>query len=428
MSLIRSQRFLPLFLTQFFGAFNDNFLKNALVVMAAYRLAASGGEIGKTANLAAAFFILPYFIFSAFAGQLADKYDKARYVRLVKLAEILLMAGAAAGFLCRSIPLLLVILALMGTQSAFFSPAKYSLLPCLLKKEELLRGNAWIESGTYCSILAGAVAGSLLVCLPAGEWLCGGVLVILAFAGFLTSMKIPSVPSNVPDLKLDWNLFRQTLRILSLHIWKNRTVRLCVLSVSMFWMAGSLYIAQTPAFAKIRLGGDEKICTLFFVIFSVGVAAGASLANRLFGKRDRFSDGLLIAAILLMALLTFDLARIASGPESAAVLPCREIFRTGLFYRLSADFFLIAVCGGFWAIPLQTLMQTACPKAQLARVIAGNNIVNSFAMAFGTLLAAQLIRQGYGVPRIFLLLGIALLLSLPLTFPLLSREKTGRRT
>lgn len=427
MSLIRSQRFLPLFLTQFFGAVNDNFLKNALVVMAAYRLSASGGEIGKTANLAAALFILPYFLFSAFAGQLADKYDKAHYARFVKLAEILLMAAAAIGFLFRSVPFLLGVLALMGTQSAFFSPAKYSLLPCLLKKEELLRGNAWIEGGNYCAILAGTIAGSLLICAPDGEWLCGIFLLVLAFAGFFTSLKILSAPSPVPDLKIDWNFFRQTVRILACDIWKNRPVRLCVLSVSMFWMAGSLYIAQTPVLAKIHLGGNEKICTLFFVIFSVGVAAGASLAGRLFRKPDGSFDGRLAAAVVLMALLTFDLARIASGPEQCAVFACAEVFRMPLFYRLCADFFLIAVCGGFWAIPLQTRMQAASPKECLARVIAGNNIVNSFAMAGGTLSAAVLIRLGYGVPLIFLLLGTALLLTMPLTFPLLSREKTKRR-
>ncbi len=412
MKYVFTRRFLPLFLTQFFGAANDNFLKNALLILVSYHLSRTEAEAGSISNIAAGLFILPYFLFSSLAGQLADKYDKSSYAKIVKLAEIILMLIAGLGFLWKKLILLLPILFFMGAQSTFFSPAKYALLPTHLKQEELLGGNAWIGGGTYLAILTGSLCGGLIMSVPGGHLWCGVVLILCAIAGFLTSLAIPSAPADDPDLKIDWNLFRTTMEILRDAVWRQPVVRSCIISSSVFWMAGSLYITQMPIFTKHILGGGELVCTYFFILFSIGVGIGAIGANFLFRNRDqigRYAAG----AVFLMGILTLDLAVCAWTGKG---IQSEGIERNPLFYRTSFDLLCIAVCGGVWSVPLQALMQSEAKHEMLARTIAGNNIVNSFAMTFGAVLTAVMMFFGWGTGAVFAGLTVVLTLCAIYTF------------
>lgn len=421
-AFVRSRRFLPLFATQFFGAFNDNFLKNALLVMVAYGGTRSTGEVGMLSNLAAGLFIMPYFIFSVFAGQLADKFDKARYCVWVKVAEIVLMLAAAAGFLLHSEYFLLGVLFFMGAQSTFFSPAKYSLLPELLDRDELMCGNAWIEGGTYLAILAGLTAGGLVVNRPGGGMWCGAILVFFAVVGCLASRFIPHTGSGESGLRLDWNFFRQNWKILYGNVYLQRIVRICVLSDSFFWLAGSLYITVLAIFTRQTIGGSENICTLFFVLFSVGVGAGAMAANVVFKGRIAISRGVVIA-IAAMALFTFDLAFLAFSGGAGSRLSDGEVLTTFRFYRASADLFLLAACGGMWSVPVQSLLQISSRRDVLARVIAGNNIVNAFFMAAGAVVMGLLTGAGLPVWGNLVLIGLLVLAGGTVTLPLVKKHR-----
>ena len=424
MSFLLSKRFLPLFTAQFFGAVNDNFLKNAMLIMVTYQLGRNSSEIGGISNLAAGLFILPYFLFSAVAGQLADKFDKAPYCRWIKLWEVILMLIACLGFYLKSLPLLLVILFFMGAQSTFFSPAKYALLPTHLKDEELLAGNVWIGGGTYLAILCGVVSGGVVISLPHGDILCGILLTTMAVLGYAASRHIPSAPAAVPEQRIDWNIFRQTWKIMACEIWRHPVIRRCVYSVTVFWLAGSLYITQMPLFTKLKLGGNEFVCTFFFVLFSVGIGIGAGIVNKMLKGAVKLT-GAYIFCIAGMGLFTLDIAYLAwQLPTLPELVDTAVLLKKFVFYRVVFDLLMIAVCGGIWSVPLQALMQKSAEKNVLSKVIAGNNVANSFYMAAGAIVSAAVLRLGVSVAWIFAGVAAVIFYAAYFTVPLVANKVT----
>jgi acyl-[acyl-carrier-protein]-phospholipid O-acyltransferase/long-chain-fatty-acid--[acyl-carrier-protein] ligase len=412
-----------LFTAQFFGAVNDNFLKNAMLIMVTYQLGKTESQIGSISNLAAGLFILPYFLFSTIAGQLADKFDKSVFCRWIKLWEVILMLAAWIGFLLGCLPFLLLILFFMGAQSTFFSPAKYALLPTHLSEKELLAGNVWIGGGTYLAILCGVISGGVVIMLPCGRMFCGILLTAMAVIGYLASLKIPAAPSPDPEQKIDWNFFRQTWQIMVVDIWRHPVIRRCVYSVTVFWLAGSLYITQMPLFTKLKLGGNELICTWFFVLFSIGVGIGAGVSNLVLRGTVRLNKKY-IACIAGMGVFTLDIAYLAwSLPSLPELVPTAALLHDWIFYRVCLDLLGVAVCGGIWSVPLQALMQKTAEKQVLSRVIAGNNIANSFYMAAGAIASAIVLNAGISVCWIFIGIAAAIFCAAYFTTPLAGNDQ-----
>ena len=405
--LLKQRRFAPLFVTQFLGAFNDNLFKNALIVLLTFHAAqwtAIKPEL--LGNVAGGIFILPFFLFSATAGQLADKVDKALLARLVKVLEMTIMVVAAAGFFLHSFWTLMGALCLLGLHSTLFGPVKYAILPQHLHDEELVGGNALIEAGTFIAILIGTLAGGLL----AGHaehpaWIAVGGFVVAA-AGYLTSRGIPPAPAPMPELALNLNPLSETWRNIAFAS-KNRAVFLSILGISWFWLYGALFLAQFPAYTKNVLGGDETMVTVLLAVFSVGIGIGSLLCERMSGKRVEI--GLVPFGSIGLTLFGVDLyfaspAGLAAGAshELAALLGHAAVWRV-LF-----DLMLLGVFGGFFIVPLYALVQTRSEASHRARVIAANNIVNALFMVVGLMGAAALLDAGLSIPALF---GVAALLN-----------------
>ena len=280
-ALLGTRRFLPLMVTQFLGAFNDNVFKNALVMLITYVLAVQSGFDSRVLVVAAGgIFILPFFLFSATAGQLADKYDKAWLTRYIKVAEIVIMLGAALAFWMGSVTLLMLVLFLMGTQSTFFGPIKFGILPDHLEEDELVAGNALIETGTLLAILGGTLLGGLAIMAQGGVALVSTLVILIAIAGWLTSREIPATQAASPNLVVGLNPLTETWAMLKVA-GEDRVIFLCILGISWFWALGSTFLSLFPALAKDLIGADEAVVTLFLIAFSVGIALGALLCNRL---------------------------------------------------------------------------------------------------------------------------------------------------
>ena len=392
--LMGERRFAPYFWTQFFGSFTSNLLKNALIVLMTYHTARFAGEgsvfagmqPGVLVNMAAGLFIVPFILFSASAGQIADKYDKATLIRLIKACEIAIMALAAVGFASGSLALLFTALFLAGTQSAFFGPVKYSILPQTLQEAELVGGNALVETGTFVAILAGTLAGGYLASLgEAGPGAAAFATVAFALAGFAVSCLIPRTGAADPSLAIDWNPWRETVRNFA-AIRANRTVFLSILGISWFWLYGALYLSQFPDFAKNVLGGSETTVSALLATFSVGVGAGSLACERLSGHKVEI--GLVPFGSIGLTLFGIDLYFAAAGDLERA--------------RVFIDLALLGVFGGFYIVPLYALIQTRTEKSHVSRVVAGNNIFNAIFMAAGALAAIAMLKAGLGVLDILL--------------------------
>lgn len=403
--LMRTRRFAPFFGTQFLGAFNDNLFKNALVVMLTFH-AASWTSLPPEllANLAAGIFILPFFLFSATSGQLADKYDKALLARLVKILEIGIMLVAALGFKMHSLPMLLFALFLFGLHSTLFGPVKYAILPQHLHEDELVGGNALVEAGTFVAILFGTVAGGLLAGADdAPTWVAIGGLVV-AGAGYLSSRGIPEAPAPVPDLRINPNPLTETWRNIKFSR-ENRTVFLSILGVSWFWLYGALFLAQFPAYAKNVLGGAESAVTLLLTIFSIGIGIGSLLCERMSGKRVEI--GLVPFGSIGLTLFGLDLAFASPGVVPAGQgASLMTLIGQPWMWRVIVDLAMLGVFGGFFIVPLYALIQVRSSVEHRARIIAANNILNALFMVVGALGAAALLGSGLSIPALF---GVAAL-------------------
>jgi len=286
-NLLKQKRFLPLFLTQFLGAFNDNVFKNALIMMVVYKIITDANIY---VNLAAGLFILPFFLFSATAGQIAEKFEKSFIIKINKFSEIVIMLLASLAFYFNSINALIGVLFLMGTQSAFFGPLKYSILPQHLKEKELVAGNGVIEMGTFLAILLGTMFGVYLITKNNGEFLVSIVIVSIAFLGFISSLYIPKAESINKDLKIDFNIYKATKSIINVYKEQKSSVRMSVLAVSWFWFLGAVYLTQLPQLVKAEMGYSEDVVTLFLVIFSIAIGLGSMLCERI--SKDYIEVGL----------------------------------------------------------------------------------------------------------------------------------------
>jgi len=398
--LLQEKRFLPFFSTQFLGAFNDNVFKNALIVLLTFH-AASWTTLKPEllSNLAAGIFILPFFLFSATAGQLADKYDKAKLARLVKVLEIGIMGVAAAGFALKSLSWLMAALFLMGLHSTLFGPVKYAILPQHLKENELIGGNALIEAGTFVAILLGTLAGGLLAAMDNGPAWISGFALAVAVAGYLTSRGIPAAPPPAPELKINLNPVSETWRNIG-FARGNRTVFLAILGISWFWLYGALFLAQFPAYAKNVLGGGEMAVTLLLAVFIVGISVGSLLCERLSGKHVEI--GLVPFGSIGLSLFGLDLAFASPAALPAgAPLSLLALLAMPEIWRVLVDLLLIGVFGGFFIVPLYALVQVRSSEAMRARVIAANNILNALFMVAGSLAAAALLGHGLSIPALF---------------------------
>lgn len=398
-ALLGKRRYAPLFVTQALGAFNDNVYKNALVILVGFGIVGlSPAQIDFYVNLAAGLFILPFFLFSATAGQIAEKYDKARLIRFTKLFEIGVMLLAAAGFALQSLPFLLTVLFLMGTQSALFGPVKYSILPQHLRDEELVGGNAMIEAATFLAILLGTMAGGWLIARHGGAWV-SATIVAIAVAGYLAARAIPPAPPAAPALRINWNPYtetRDTLRFLR----GNRVVLLSVLGISWFWFYGAMFLSQLPNYSKQYLGGDESVVTLLLTIFSLGVGIGSLLCERLSGRKVEI--GLVPLGSIGLTLFGIDLFFAAPGPAAVTGQSALQFLSTAGNHRVAWDLLLTGVFGGFYIVPLYALIQLRTEASHRSRVIAGNNILNALFMVIAALLAIVYLKLGLTIPQLLL--------------------------
>lgn len=403
--LLASRRFGPLFATQFLSAFNDNALKNALVLMIAYRADSAGAAAAPLLiPLAGGLFILPFFLCSAFAGELADASDKARLVRLIKLIEIAVMVLAAVGIVFGSVGLLLALLFAMGIEAAFFGPIKYAILPDLLAPEELLLGNALVEAGTFLAILFGTIAG-VLVALGDGGIAVAALMVVVAASAWAASFGIPATDPAAARGRLNWNLPAGTMRLLREAAAMPVPFR-AMLAISWFWLVGATFLAQFPSYVRFVLGGEEAVVTLFLTVFSVGIAVGSLICNRLLG--GRVSARTVPWGALGIGAFSIDLwLATPASAEGTTLAGLGAFLAAPARWHILADLFGISVAGGIFIVPLYALLQIASEAGHRARAIAANNVINAAAMVLSALATMALIAAGVSVPGLFLLCGIA---------------------
>lgn len=406
--LMVDRRFWPLFWTQFLGAFNDNVFKNALVILIAFKAwTLSGMDAAQMVPLCAGLFIAPFFLFSALAGQLADKYPKHRMVAGTKAAEVVIMGAAALGFWMESLPMLVGVLFLMGTQSAFFGPIKYGVLPELLEEKELVGGNALIEMGTFLSILTGTILAGLLITLDHGVTWVSATVIGVAVLGLGASLFMPKGDAVAPQLRVrlnpittNWETYQFTR--------KNRPVFLSILGVSWFWFFAASFMTLFPTYCKEVLHGNEHLITFLLTLFSVGIAGGSMLCDRF--SRGTLELGLVPLGSIGMTVFAFDLF-LAGNPYAGGTVPA-SLLSVGSFlqvdgsWRIVGDLFLLSFFSGFYIVPLQTLVQERTEASHRSRVVAGNNMLSSLAMVLSSVMLGVLGAFDVSIPTTFLVLTV----------------------
>lgn len=389
--------FLPYYLVQLSGAFNDNLFRSGLLVFLAFQLSQSEASVYN--NLAAGLFILPFFIFSSFAGELADHFDNSKLIRYLKLTEILLMCLATAGFMTKSPAFLLLALFLMGTQSAFFGPIKYAIIPRLVSKQQLLPANALVEAGTFISILTGTLTGAILLIGEQGIWQLSIALTSMAMIGYLASRKIRSLPANQVTHKrpIEWinGGWKRLKKILA-----DENLRKPVMAISWFWFLGATYLTQMPVFVKTYLQGEQALVAIVLSCFSVGIASGSLLCN--------FTNSLSRSKLKGFSLLAMGLFGADLWLATSGILP--GSVGEGIIYRCLADFILLGISGGLYIVPLYTQLQKTGKRDKLSRIIAANNILNALYMLFSALVALIILRAGGDVRSILGLVAAGCLL------------------
>jgi MFS family permease len=391
--LLRARRFLPLFATQFLGAFNDSLFKQAVVLFVTYQLFSNPAKEFQFSAIAQGLFILPFFLFSALSGQLADDHDKAKLIRIIKFAEIGIMILGGAGIMLANTPLMLAAVGLMGVHSTFFGPIKYAILPQHLRHDEVLGGTGLVEAGTYLAILGGTILAGALAATPS---VAAATTIAIAALGFMTGRQVPPAPPAAERIPFNWHIIHASIELVSatLHI---RRLFLAILSISFFWTIGAVLIIIFPPLVKNVLGADEQVASLFIAIFSIGIAIGSVLINRLLKSEvsARFAPASVVAMGVFVVLLHF--VALSWVKHSDTGLTTLSNF---LMHPLAGLMILallgVAITGGMFVVPLYAFLTTTVPKTETARTVAANNIVNSGAMVIGSLLAFLLSSLGIG--------------------------------
>ncbi len=420
--LLKNNHFLPLFITQFLGAFNDNVYKNALIILIIFQGSTLYGmDTNVVVTLSAGIFILPMFLFSATAGQIADKYEKSMLIRRVKILEIVIMAFAIFGFYLENIAMLITLLFLMGAQSALFGPLKYSILPQHLSERELTGGNGLIAMGTFLAILLGTILGGVLISVEEfGPFIIACLVVVFAIMGFLSSRFIPKAAAAEPELKINWNIATQTIRVMQ-YAMENRSVFIGVIAISWFWLLGATYLSQVPAYSKDILGSNNEVVTLLLTMFSIGIGIGSVLCEKL--SKGRIELGLVPLGAIGLTLFSIDIY-FASEYFVSLSLPAGEMNFSQFMsisgsWRVLIDLVLIGLFGGFYTVPLSAMVQKRSNPLHRARVIAANNILSALFMVISAIGTVILLKIGFSIYQIFLCLGLLNIVVVGILFILL---------
>ncbi len=410
MGLLRERRFAPFFWTQFLGAFTDNAFKNALVIMVAFGATSSEAEAGRLIGIASGLFILPFFIFSPLTGQLADKYEKSVIMRRVKFAEIVIMILAAIGFSLAeagasyAVPYLIGVLFLMGTQSAFFGPVKFSIIPQHLRQDELMQGTGLVEMGTFAAILFGTMVGGILVAYDV-NWV-SACLISCAMAGWLFSRAVPEARAANPELRINWNWLTEFKNLYTIAQQKH-SILISIIAISWFWFFGAMVLAQLPNLVKYFINGDETVATLFLALFTLSVSLGSISTSML--SRSAIELGLVPVGALGMTVFSLDLGLVDYGQMSPEVVGFVGFLRTngGISeYRVLFDLAALGVSGSFFIVPLYALLQHRSDPKTLSQVIAGNNVANAIFMVVSAAATAGLYSVGLTTPQLFLVVSV----------------------
>ena len=404
-ALLGKRRFLPFFVTQSLGAFNDNLFKQSLILAILYKLSLEGDR-SIWVNLCALLFILPFFLFSALAGQFGEKFAKDRLIRVIKLAEIGIMAIGGAGFVTGHLTLMLVALFAMGTHSALFGPVKYSILPQALREQELVGGNGLVEMGTFLAILAGTIGAGMMMSSASYATVVAGGVVGTAVLGYLASQWIPKAPAAEPGMKLNWNIVSQSWATLRLGLGQTPAVSRSIVGNSWFWFVGAIYLTQIPAYAKDWLHGDETVVTLVLTLFSIGIALGSLLCERLSGRKVEIG----LVPFGSFGLTLFGLLwwwHSGDVPRGDAPYDWLALLSLGQAWWILLSIVGLGVFGGFYIVPLYALIQARTPERQRARVIAANNILNALFMVVSALVTIVLLSVAdLSIPQLFLVVSL----------------------
>ena len=413
-ALFKQQRFSAMFVTQFLGAFNDNVFKQGLILVLTFMAAAKlGMSVSLLNNLAAMLFVLRFFLFSALAGQLADKYEKSRLTRLIKVLEIVIMVVATLGFVFEIYPLLFVALFLMGTHSTFFGPIKYAYLPQAMKTDELVGANGLFQMGTSLAILTGMIMAGVLMKQPSPLYWMSGVTVFVALLGYMASRFIPMMPAPQPDLQVDWNIVRTSWQTI-VNLYRLPIMWFTILGNSWFWFYGATFLTQVPEFSKSILQGDESVVIFLLTLFSVGTALGSLLCKTL--TKNQVSLTLLPYGIAGLTIFAIDLYFTLSGLHLPALADGARysigmIFASHTALRVFVDLFLLGFAGGIYIVPLYAYMQAYSPESSRARIIGANNILNAIYMvtsAIFSIVCLTFIKVS--LPMLFAIVGVINLL------------------
>lgn len=418
-TLMNEQRFRPFFLTQFLGAFNDNVFKTALITLVAFHATTLSNIDGATlATLLPGLFILPFFLFSATAGQIADKFEKSQIIRYVKAFEICIMVFASAGFFMHNIWLLATALFMMGMHSTIFGPVKYSYLPQHLKETELIGGNGMVEMGSFVAILLGQVLGASLATIAHHELFTSIAIITIGFLGYFSSKGIPYSPAADPSLNINWNPITETIKNIK-FIWADQTIWLAIIGISWFWFYGATLLAQFPNFAKDILLGNESVFILLLSIFSIGIGIGSLMCEKL--SKGKVEVGLVVFGAIGLTIFGADLYFSSSYLHETVNLKSMFDYKSFISYshaynpdvysfnheyvarwRLLVDIALTGFFGGLYIVPLYALIQTRAEKSHQSRVIAANNILNALFMVVSAGFTIFLLRKGLNIPQLFL--------------------------
>lgn len=422
-TLLTTQRFLPIFLTQFLGAFNDNVYKNALVVLITYFLASKLPiKTDILVTLTGCLMILPMFLFSAQAGSIADKFEKAKLIQFIKIGEIILMSLGAIGFMLQNVTFLMIIMFLLGIQITLFGPLKYSILPMHLHEDELVAGNGLIEMGTFIAILLGNILGVVFIMQPNGLMIISGAIIVFAFLGYVSSCFIPKASPGAPDLKLSFNFVKETYRVVQ-FAKHTQELFLCILGISWFWLIGFVFLAQFPNFAKDYMGGNEDVFVLFLALFSIGIGVGSGLCNWIL--KGKISAVYVPWAALGISVFTIDLffATQHKITHTGSLQTPMDFLSVEHHWRVMVDIVAISIFAGIYIVPLYTILQFRADVAHKARMIGANNIMNALFMTVGAIGVMIMIKINFTIPQIFLSIAVINLLVIVLIKKLMLSAK-----